>query len=365
MERTRKICFWNTHAFWGGGEKLHLEYALALRDLGHTVCVVAHDQGALSQRASAEGLEVLPRRIRNLSFLNPLGLLKSARLLSTCGVETLVFSSSQDMKAAGLAAKMAGVRRIVYLRGLAVPVRGSLVNRIFFTCVITHLVASSQETRRTLLRNFPSERIAAKTSVVYHGIDERDLVSDTGNKTQPAGSGAPVVLGTAGRLTPQKGHFLLLDVARLLANQGLSFRLRIAGTGELFEALQQGIRQRGLEDRVTLCGFVENMKTFLDQSDIFLLGSTWEGFGFVLVEAMARSKPVVAWRLSSNPEIVDQGQTGYLVDYPNVEAFAGNIRTLMEDFELRRRMGQNGLEKVRSQFLLTASARAFCQVLGL
>ncbi|MBP9210946.1 MAG: glycosyltransferase family 4 protein [Saprospiraceae bacterium] len=365
MERAEKICFWNTHEFWGGGEKLHLEYAIALRDLGHPVCVVAHDRGALSRRARTEGLEVLSRRIHNLSFLNPLGLLKSALLLRKHGVGTLVFSSSQDMKAAGLAAKIAGVRRIVYLRGLAVPVRGGLLNRFYFNSVLTHLVASSLETRRTLLLNFPSVRIAAKTYVVYHGIEEQDLVTRPDDITPADGPGTTLVLGTAGRLTQQKGQLLLLDVARLLAVQGLSFRLRIAGTGELREAIEQGILQRDLEDRVELCGFVENMIPFLDQTDIFLLGSTWEGFGFVLVEAMARAKPVVAWQLSSNPEIVDHGHTGYLVDYPDVDKFAANVRLLMEDPELRQRMGRNGLERVRSRFTMTTSAQAFCLVLGL
>ena len=86
--------------------------------------------------------------------------------------------------------------------------------------------------------------------------------------------------------------------------------------------------------------------------DIFLLSSSWEGFGYVIVEAMAASKPVVAYDISSNPEIIDNKVTGFLVDYPDIDMFSQKIETLIKDKDIINQLGENGRKAVEYKFQL-------------
>jgi len=88
------------------------------------------------------------------------------------------------------------------------------------------------------------------------------------------------------------------------------------------------------------------MRTF----DIFLLPSLWEGFGIVLVEAMAAGKPIVATDTSSIPEIVENGNNGFLVPPENSDAIAEALTKIISDAELRKRFGIEGNKIVQEKF---------------
>ncbi|MBK8954899.1 MAG: glycosyltransferase family 4 protein [Saprospiraceae bacterium] len=350
------ICFWNSHRFWGGGEKLHLEYAEGFRRNNHRCLIATDPDSPLKLKAQTSQLPVFDFRIRKFDFLNPYKIYKICQFFKKTKTDTLIFSSSQDMKAAGLGAYFAGVERIVYLRGLAVPVKNSFINRFYFEKIITHIVANSLETKSKIIQYLKSKNIEAKIKIVYHGIDpieNHDLnfsASDITKKNQD-----PVVLGSAGRLTKQKGFMHLLEIANILHKRNIPFQLKIAGTGELETDLKNRILELQLDQFVELSGFVENMNKFMQDIDIFVLCSEWEGFGFVLVEAMMHQKPVVAFDISSNPEIVLHGETGFLANINDYHAFADHLQSLIENRDLRIHMGQTGRKRAMDQFLLEDS----------
>jgi len=162
-----------------------------------------------------------------------------------------------------------------------------------------------------------------------------------------------LLIGNAARLTPQKGQTLLLDIAaRLKELSAPPFRVLIAGVGELEAELKAYARARGVDDVVEFLGFVADMKSFHETIDIFALTSLWEGFGQAQVEAMEARKPVVAWNVSSMPEVVIDGETGFLCPVRDIEAFAGRLLALMGDEALRKRLGENGRARAVSQFAM-------------
>lgn len=344
------ICFLNTTAFWGGGEKLHLEYALQFHKRGYAIHIVAAKGSSLAQKSESSGLQVFPFRLRNLSFLNPYSYFRLARYFTKNNIDTVLFSSSPDLKVGAIAAAIAGVRTIVYLRGLAVPVKNTLLNRFLFKRILTHIVANSQETKRTILANMREHINPDKVAVIYHGID----IEEVANKPvqQLVQHNDNIVLGNAGRLTAQKGQKHLVELAAMLKEKGYRFTLLIAGTGELRQELVDLIAARHLEEHVLLLDFVEDMHSFMHSIDVFLLSSLWEGFGYVIVEAMAAAKPVVAFQMTSNPEIIDEGTTGFLVEYPDITAFCQRVEQLITDEQLRKNMGANGKEAVLQKFVL-------------
>jgi len=349
----KNICFFNSIIFWGGGEKLHLEKAIEFKKKNYNVILLSNPDSPLWKKAVSYGLMVFPITVNNLSFLNPFKVVKLIFFYRKTKIDTVVFSSSQDLKLGSFSAKLAGVKNIVYLRGLAVPIKASIINRIIFKSLLTHIVSNSDETKRNILKYLGKYINEDNVRTIYHGIDVRILQKDKTfklNKIQEKGHG--IILGNAGRLTPQKGQDKLIKIAKKLKDKQIDFTLFIAGAGELQSELEKLIDEHNLQKDVILLGFVKDMEMFMNSIDIFVLTSKWEGFGFVLVEAMLKSKPIVAFNITSNPEIVKADRSGFLVDYPDLDLFAEKTCQLIKDKVLRNKMGEAGLKTVHERFVI-------------
>lgn len=347
----KRICFFNSIPFWGGGEKLHLENALEFKAKGYDVCVLTNPNSLLKKKCVQNHIETFDITVGNLSFINPYKLINLVNFYKKQAVDTVIFTASQDVKLGAIAAKLAGVTRIVYLRGLAVEVKSSVLNKYLYKSVLTHIISNSEATKRLILKNLADVIPNTKVKTIYHGIKLDDETESRKNE-DILSKAHGVVLGNAGRLTAQKGQSQLIQIAKILKDKGVDFSLFLAGDGELKDTLQQEIESQGLQNDVHILGFVEDVEAFMNSIDIFLLSSIWEGFGFVIVEAMQKSKPVVAFNLSSNPEIISADNTGFLVDYPDLEAFANKTMDLIKDVSLRKKMGTAARESVIQRFIL-------------
>lgn len=134
----------------------------------------------------------------------------------------------------------------------------------------------------------------------------------------------PIVIG-AGSLTRQKGFSDLID-AVAEARRTLSIRAIILGDGPDRQALEAQISRHGLNDAISLAGFVQNPGAYMQQADLFVLSSRFEGFGLVLAEALAVGTPVVSTDCRAGPsEILEQGKYGRLVPVGDIPAMAAAI----------------------------------------
>ena len=348
----KKICFFNSSNFWGGGEKLHLENAKAFRAKGYSVTIAAHPMSPLWERGQEAGFNLFPVEVKSISFLHIFKLLRIKSYFLKEEIDTVIFTTSQDAKIASIAGQMAHLPRRVYLRGLATPIKNSVVNRYCLGKATTHIIANSEETKRTILHYLHNTLDAVQIPVIYHGLDSTILNNAHEILPQIKELGKGVILGNAGRLTHQKCQKYLIQVAKKIKDQGLEFTLFIAGTGELHDELQQYIKDENLENEVILLGFVADMDVFMQSIDIFVLGSSWEGFGFVLVEAMAKEKPVVAFDITSNPEIITNGQTGLLAQHLDIDDFSNKLAQLIRDANLRQHMGAAAKQSVIDRFMM-------------
>lgn len=225
-------------------------------------------------------------------------------------IEAVVMNLPSDLKLAGIAAKLAGVKTIVYRRGMPHPLRNSFLNRLLFKNILTHVVVNSQEIGRSLQQGneawFPQEKML----LLYNGVNTR-LPINTDQKLYSK-VGEEIVIGNAGRLTEQKGQKYLLQMAQILKSKGVNFHLLIAGEGELHRDLQNAISAENLDNEVTLLGHVEDMTAFMNSLDIFVFPSLFEGSANTLIETLHHGKPCIAFDISSNPEIIEHGVNGYL-----------------------------------------------------
>jgi len=167
----------------------------------------------------------------------------------------------------------------------------------------------------------------------------------------------PVVLG-AGRLHPQKGFDHLIR-AFALARRQLPCKLIIIGEGPSRRELVRLVAELGLSDDVALPGFQDNPYSYMRRATLFVLSSLYEGFGNVLVDALALGRPIVSTRCPVGPdEILTEEETGILVPVAEDQALAQAMLRVLTDKGLRQKLSVNGptraadfaLERVVAQY---------------
>ncbi len=176
------------------------------------------------------------------------------------------------------------------------------------------------------------------------------------------------VIGCVGRLTEQKGMTYAIDAFARVHAQHPQAVLLILGDGELRADLQAQAAALNLDDAVRFLGWRDNAAVWMNAFDVFLFPSLWEGFGLVLLEAMAACLPVVASRVSAIPEVIADGETGILVSPHDIDAMASALSRLIADAPLRRHLGLLGRDRLETEFSIARmtdeTLRLYAQVLA-
>ena len=161
-----------------------------------------------------------------------------------------------------------------------------------------------------------------------------------------------LVVGLVGRLVPIKGHKFFLEAARsvIASRSGKSgaqpVRFVVVGDGELRTELEEYARRLGISGQVIFTGFRSDLPEIYADTDIVVLSSLNEGTPVSLIEAMTSGKPVVATRVGGVPDLVADGAAGILVPAGDSGALADAVAKLVENPELRARMGEDGRNAV-------------------
>ena len=190
--------------------------------------------------------------------------------------------------------------------------------------------------------------------VVYNGIHVaryRDIKVDTISlrQTLRLPQESPIV-GTVSRLALQKAPQDFLQVASLVHARYPTVKFVFVGGGPLQSEFEQGIRERELEGVVYFLGYREDVPVLLQLFDIFLLTSLWEGLPLVIQQAMCAGLPTVATAVDGTPEVVTPGETGFLAAPHDCAAMSDHVLTLLEQPELRARMGANAQNRIDPMF---------------
>jgi len=205
------------------------------------------------------------------------------------------------------------------------------------------IALTEQEKKDCLARRIAPE---SKFEIIHSGVN---LEGFCDSAADPAGmrkemniSADAFVAGTAGRLTPVKGHKYLLAAAQkiLARNPGMYFVF--LGDGELAGELRSQAELSGIAGNVRFLGWRQDVPRVMSALDVFILPSLNEGMGKVLVEAMAMGKPIVASAVGGITDLVRQGENGLLAPCADADAIAKSIELLRADSSLRKSMGEKG-----------------------
>jgi glycosyltransferase involved in cell wall biosynthesis len=167
-----------------------------------------------------------------------------------------------------------------------------------------------------------------------------------------------LIVGAAGRLSPEKGFAVLVRAAVQVCRQLPDVGFVLFGDGTLRERLQADIALAGLGSQFVLAGMRGDLDAFMPYMDLVVLPSFTEGLPNVALEAMAAAVPVVATAVGGTPEVVENGVTGCLVPAGDVDALAAGIKRVLTSSE-RQAMGQRGRERVLRHFTFEAQASQY------
>lgn len=170
-----------------------------------------------------------------------------------------------------------------------------------------------------------------------------------------------LLIGIVARLSSEKNHALLLEACALLKQRRLTFELAIIGDGPLRPELERMSRDLDLSSFVHFLGARADVALLLPMLDVFALSSTTEGISLTLLEAMSCGLPVVATAVGGNPEVVIDGETGFVVPL-DATAMANTLQQFATDEDntnLGLRMGRAGRERVLAKFSLSRAAAEY------
>lgn len=189
---------------------------------------------------------------------------------------------------------------------------------------------------------------------IYNGINikyyERAMTSNLKKRDEFGLGKDDFVCATVGRLVPVKGHTYLIKAIQKVVKVIPEAKFLFVGDGELKPKLSEEIKSYDLQRNVFLLGARSDIATILSCINVFLLPSLNEGFGMVLIEAMAARKPVIATNVGGVPEVIINGTTGILVPPEDPEAFSSAIIKLYNNPEMSLEMGLAGYKRAKKLF---------------
>ena len=337
---------------WGGQEQYIHRMMLAMRERGHHLEAVCQPHGRLIGKLRDEGFTVHPVKMGGAANYLPAvarvrGILRKGRF------DVLNTHSRRDTMIAGVAGRVAGTPLIVRTRHLAKR-PGSLLS---YTIVPHRVITASDFVRNMLIeRGVP----AAYVATVYPAVNLPPLTGRSTLREELNLSPDDIVVGCVAVMRGAKGHKELVAAMAPLIGERPDVHLVLVGSGSpTFERVKAQIQTLGIEHRVHMLGMRDDVPNLLEGFDLFALATRMEASGTVFVEAGAAGLPVVGTRVDGVPEMMREGVNGILVPLDDVPALTDALRRLIEDPDLRRRMGAAGIEFCRDSghFSLQAMVR--------
>jgi glycosyltransferase involved in cell wall biosynthesis len=323
----------------GGGERFVLDLARYMPERGWRVTVLAYPGAPLHQACVAEDLPVRTARTRANGA--PWTVFPLVAWMRQHRVDLLLTEFDKDLRTAGLAARLSHQDiRIIHSRECDGPIKDRAWIRGFHTWVADRILVASAATQRSTVLSAPWLD-PNRVSIVGKGIPLEPLAG-----VRPVGDG-PLRLGYLGQLVERKRVDVLL---RSLQAAGLTSSLRIAGRGAAESALRALVEECGLADRVIFDGFVTDLPGWFGKIDALVLPSLAEGWGYVLAEAAAAGRLVLAYQSSSVAEVTPAEAGALLVD-PAIEgSLVAGLRELADlDATERRARAESLRSHARSR----------------
>lgn len=338
----------DTARTWRGGQSQVLYTVLGLRAIGQRAVLVAHPDGELLRRVR-EGHDLVPLAPR--SEVDLAAGWRLSRVLKQLRPDVIHAHDPHGVAMTATALSMVSLRprpAVVASRRIEFRIARNSFSRWKYAQIDRFIANSGAIRDRLAADGIPRDKIV----VVNEGVDVERIVQLPAVNVHAAfylPTHAPIV-GNVAALVPHKGQHHLIEAAALVVRDVPDARFVIVGDGELRASLEKQIRDKHLERHVFLAGFRADALELTKGFDLFVMSSVSEGMCTALVDAMAASKAAVATTAGGIPEVMVDGETGFLVPPRDHRAMAEKLVLLLKNADLRARMGEAALRRARERF---------------
>jgi glycosyltransferase involved in cell wall biosynthesis len=269
----------------------------------------------------------------------------------------IIYTNSSVIPAGAFAAFLIGKPHIWHIREFGKEHYGLLFNFGESTSIklinklSSCIVVISEALRRKYSRYVP----ASKLKVIYDAVPAESEVFNNPKFRYSLENSAVPTLAIIALVHAGKGQMDAVMAIADLANQGIQVKLKIVGDAPVIEyskQLEQVIIQNKIVENVEFTGWISDMGSLYNSTDIILTCSRWEGFGLATIEAMLFKRPVIGARSGATPELVREGFNGLLYEPGNHQELAEKIKYLINHPKEARQMGDNGFREASQKYTI-------------
>ena len=337
---------------WGGMEIHLLNLAQQLEKRGHRVVVAAQPGRWVEKRAQSLGLQTFPATLVKQQDWSDFK--RYREFLRRERVDIVHTHTNWDAVVPAAAARLAGVPVSVMTWHLPFPFKDRRGGNLILSGLYKRMIAVSGSVRDRHIAHGVDPK---KVEVIYHGTDTKAFRAVTAERDAVRGTlGLPLealAVGIIGRVSPEKGHSDLLEALHLLAASVPHLYVVIVGDGPDIPRLREAAVEKGIAERLIFAGFRDDVNNVISALDVVAVPSSWhEPCSAVVQQAMSLCKPVIGSNMGGTPEMISDGETGFLIPASNPPALAETLAAVASDPALRERMGAAGAARAERLFTL-------------
>ncbi len=341
---------------WGGLEMVALQSAVKLKESGNNVMIICAENSRFREEAGSKNIDTSPVYKSNIK--TAFSISKLVKLIKDFKPDVIHTHLSHDLAVITPALKFSRSDAKLFLtKHIASGVKKTDIFHRYLYNRLNGIFSVSNYINESVINTCPVP--IEKIHILPNGIDLKEFDNNTYDKSRiktalniPEGK---TIISIIGRMTPGKGHIEYLEAARAINknHSGDVFFLIVgtASTGE--EEYENKIRaltkELGIKN-IMFTGYIKDIQQILAVTDILAFPSHNESFGVTLIEAMAMRVPVVASGYAGVLDIVSDNETGLLIEPKNSMQLSAALTKLIEDIELRNKLGLAGRKHVEEKF---------------
>jgi glycosyltransferase involved in cell wall biosynthesis len=346
-----KIIYIITKSEWGGAQ-VHLYDLVKHAIKNNNKCtVIVGDEGELTDRLRNLGVKIviISSLVREISPLKDMKCIyRMVEVLKNENPDLIHLHSSKAGLVGRIAAKIAKFPVIFTAHGWSFT-EGISINKVKIFLIIERLAAKitnkiicvSEFDRQLALNNKVGSHMSLVT--IHNGVEYKET------KHQIKENIIPKLIMVA-RFSSQKDYETLTLALSKIKGE---FEIQYVGEGELLTDIKDLVLEKKLGEKVKFLGMRKDVNMLLEQSNIFVLVSNYEGLPISIIEAMAAKLPVIATNVGGVNELIEDNKNGFLINRKDVNNLVEKLQLLIDNRELQLKMGKAGFEKYKNSFTVT------------
>lgn len=344
-----KVLHISSEITWRGGEQQIAYLVVELNRLGVENTVVCREGSVFEEFCLKNGINHF-----TLPFKSSYEIKSAKRIKNYCiknKIDLLHMHSSKGHTIGVLSSLLGNRSKLILSRRVDFPVKSNFLSKWKYNYSKIEKIICVSHKIKEVMTPFIQEK--DKLSVVHSGIDlQKFNHTNRGILHQEYGLNEDTkIVANISALADHKDYPTFIRAAKeFFAQQEANVKFMIIGTGELAEPLKQMIQEHGLDKKIIMTGFRNDIPLILPEIDIFLITSKEEGLGTTVLDAFANRIPVVATAGGGIPEMVEDQNTGILCAVGDEKCLANGIHNLLKNKELKQSLTQNAYQKLTDQF---------------